>query len=182
MVKGCTQALAQLVDDGLGEQGHGHLPLADMKIERACLLPAQVLIETEELLNVPPIRKIFSQGGHFLARRSAGEGLEVIIFRPFYRTLNIAVQRFSGSGAAGGKSFGGDGKTGPMTDEAFRRQSSTMILESLGMTQGDQQIKNRVFSDVVIQQFHCEVLNIGDDEGALALFRTGEDLLLCNDN
>ena len=147
-----------------------------MKIKGARALPAQVLIETEEFLNVPASRKIFSQGGHFRARRRAGEALEVIIFRLFAGTLNIAVVRFTGSAAAGFESFGGNGKTSPLADEAFRRQSSIMILKSLGMTQGDQQIKNRVFSDV-IQQFHCEVLDIGDDEGALAWFGAGEDLL-----
>ena len=78
--------------------------------------------------------------------------------------------------ATGMESFGGNGQTGPMTDEAFRRQRSIMILESLGVTQGDQQVKPRVFADV-IPQFHGEVLHLGDNEGALAGCGTEEDIL-----
>lgn len=51
-----------------------------------------------------------------------------------------------------------------------------MILESLSVTQGDQQVKTRMLSDV-IQQFHSKVLNIGDDEGPLAFCGAWEDLL-----
>src|SRR5437879_13877382 len=71
--KRSAQALAQLVDNGLGDQGHCHLAQADMKIEGASALPTQVLVETEELLDVPALRKISRQGRHLRASPRAAE-------------------------------------------------------------------------------------------------------------
>src|SRR5260221_12470541 len=164
------------MDNSLGEQGHRHLPQADMQVEGARALPTQVLIETEEFLNVPTIRKILSQGGHFRTRCGADEALKVILFRPFAGPLNVTVVRLAGKAAAWVKGFHGKCETGPVPGEALRRQGSIMMLESLGVTQGNQQVKIGVFSEV-IRQLYGEVLNVGDDEGALAWFGIGENFL-----
>jgi hypothetical protein len=61
-VKGFPQALAQLMDDRLGHQRQGHLPEPDVEVQGASSLPAEVLIEAKELLDVPTIGKIGRQG------------------------------------------------------------------------------------------------------------------------
>src|ERR1039458_8939775 len=53
LVKGRPQALAQLVDDRLGQQGQGHLTQADVEVQGAGTLPAQMLVETEEFHPLP---------------------------------------------------------------------------------------------------------------------------------
>src|ERR1035437_3070073 len=57
LVEGRTQALAQLVDEPLGQQGQGHLSQPDVEVQGAGAFPAQVLIKAKELLDVPTIRK-----------------------------------------------------------------------------------------------------------------------------
>ncbi len=51
----CSQALAQLVKRGLGNQSEAHVALADISIEGAGPLPAQGLMDIEELFDVPEL-------------------------------------------------------------------------------------------------------------------------------
>ena len=49
---GGAEALAELVDEGLGQQRQGHLAIADIEVERAGRLPTQGLVELEELFGL----------------------------------------------------------------------------------------------------------------------------------
>ena len=62
--KRLAQTLAELMDERLGNQGQVHLPGANIQVECAGPFPAQVLLEAEELLNVPTVGKIAGQGWH----------------------------------------------------------------------------------------------------------------------
>src|SRR6266550_5989489 len=163
------------MDQALCHQGQGHLSQADVKVQGAGTFPAQVLIEAEELFDVPAIREVDGQGWYFQASPGAGEALEVIILGAFAGALNVTVAWIGQGAAPGLESFGGDGKAGPMRDEHLLGQSSVVLLEIFGMAQRDQQIKRGVLTNVV-QQFHCEVLDIGNNERLLVL-RAGQDLL-----
>ncbi len=48
-----TQALAEHVDAGLRNEGHGHVPVANIEIKGSCPMPSKGLIGVEELLTVP---------------------------------------------------------------------------------------------------------------------------------
>ena len=76
---GLGQALAQLLNQRLGDQGQGHLAQTDIKIEGAGAPPTQVLIVAEELFDVPAVGEVTGEGGDLLARGgSAGKGFEMI--------------------------------------------------------------------------------------------------------
>ena len=78
-------------------------------------------------------------------------------------------------GAPGLEQFGGNGQTGPVTDKGLLGQSLVMFLQGLGLAQRGQQVERGVLVNIVAE-FHREVLDIGDEERALAGGR-GEDLL-----
>src|SRR6266436_347265 len=148
-----------------------------MKDEGARALPAQVLIETKELLNMPTIRKLGRESWHFRARSRTAEALEVILLRCFAGALDVAVASLGTSCAPRMERLGGDRITGPVAEERLIGQSLVLFLQRLGLAQRSQQIKHGVLSDV-IEQFHREVFDIGHDEGAwLVLLRVGQDLL-----
>ena len=65
LVERRAQALAELVEERLGQQGQSHLPEADVEIQGAGALPAEGLLETVKLLEVPTIGKVLGQGRHF---------------------------------------------------------------------------------------------------------------------
>lgn len=48
-----AETLSELMDDGLGEEGHSHLSVADVEIESSRAVPAELLVEVEELFDVP---------------------------------------------------------------------------------------------------------------------------------
>ena len=173
--KWLTQTLAELMDEGLGHQGQAHLPGANIQIECAGSFPTQVLLEAEELLNVPAVGKIPGQGGHLRTGPGASKAFEMIVLGPLAGALNITIARLDCGRAAGLEGLGGNGEPGPMRLEVFRRERSISVLEGGGLSQWRQQVEGRVRPDV-IEEFSREVLAVGDDEGALAL-RVGQDLL-----
>jgi len=63
---GFPQALAQLVEGSLGQEGEGHAPAADVQIRGACLLPAQFLMIVKKFLDMPAFGKVLGQGGDLL--------------------------------------------------------------------------------------------------------------------
>ena len=66
LLQGLTYPLAQLVQGGLGEEGHGGLPIADVKVEGAGSFPPEVLVGVEERLGV---QAYFVAGGGTIGRR-----------------------------------------------------------------------------------------------------------------
>src|SRR5574341_575919 len=173
---GLCQALAQLVDHRLGQQSQGHLAQSNMEVEGAGAFPAQVLIKTVELLDVPTISKVGGQGWHFRSCRGAAKALKVIIFGPFARALNIAKAGLVAAAAAWMEAFSGDSKTGPVTKEGFWAQSSIMLLQNFGLTQRSQQIKRGRISDI-IEQFDGEMLDVGHEQGPGPVLGLRQDLL-----
>src|SRR5512139_2145152 len=135
LVEGRTQALPKLMDERLGQQGHNHLTQANMQIEGAGAFPAQALIKTVELFDVPTIRKVGSQGRYFRAGRRAGEALKVVVLRLLARALNVAIVRSTGDGAPGVERFGRNRKTSPVPDKSRLGQSLVIFLQSGGLTQ-----------------------------------------------
>lgn len=117
LVEGRTQAFSQLIDERLSDQGQGHLPQTNVKIERASTLPTQVLFEPEKLFDVPALGKIGGQGRYFRARPGAAEALEMKGLGAFSGALDITAARFVQGGAPGQVCFAGDGKTGPVPSE-----------------------------------------------------------------
>ncbi len=170
LVKGFPQALAQLVEDRLRQHRQGHLPEPDVEIQGARTVPAEVLIEAKELLNVPMIRKTNRQGWHLRAGRRAAEAFEVIVLRTLAGALNGAVTRFGHGAAPGREWFSGVGQTGPVTDEGCLGQGAVVTLERAGLAQRHQQVKRGVLAHL-IQQFHREVLAVRHQEGARVLGR-----------
>ena len=54
---------------------HAEMSIANVEIEGAGAVPAQRLIELEELLDVPTLRKVLGQGGNFASAARAQEAL-----------------------------------------------------------------------------------------------------------
>ena len=53
--KRLSQSLGHLMNGRLGQQGHAHLPVADIEIERTSPMPTQGLVEFKKLLDVPAL-------------------------------------------------------------------------------------------------------------------------------
>jgi hypothetical protein len=134
LAKGRTHTLAELMDEGLGDQGQAHLPGANVQVERARPLPTEVLLEAERLFHVPAFWKIGGQGGHFRPRPGSTEALEMVGVGAFARGLDITATRFAQNGAPGQELFAGRGKTGPMAGERALRQGSVGALPFGGLS------------------------------------------------
>src|SRR2546426_5876817 len=96
-----AQAAAQLMDESLSQQGHGHLSQANMQVEGTGAFPTQVLVEAEELFDVPAVRKIASQGRHLGTSAGASEAFEVVVLGLLSGALNVAIARRGRGSAAG---------------------------------------------------------------------------------
>src|ERR1035441_1728934 len=73
------------------------------------------------------------QGRYFGTGLGADEAFKVVVFRSFAGALNVAVAGCGQGGAPGLESFSGNGKTGPVADEALLGQCAVMFLEGDGM-------------------------------------------------
>src|ERR1700716_2190942 len=91
--KGFAQSLTHLVNSRLGHQGHGHLSVADVEIERTGPMPTQGLVEFEKLFDMPALWIMNSQILDFVTVDSGQEGFEIIILWPFTVALNETVIR-----------------------------------------------------------------------------------------
>ena len=55
-----AQALAELVNDGLGNERHGQLGISDMEIQCSGTVPSHGLVGVEELFEMPTVRIIIT--------------------------------------------------------------------------------------------------------------------------
>src|SRR5439155_7540155 len=149
LVEWRAQAAAQLMDESLSQQGHGHLSQANMQVEGTGAFPTQVLVEAEELFDVPAVRKIASQGRHLGTSAGASEAFEVVVLGLLSGALNVAIARRGRGSAAGVESFASNGKAGPLGGELLRRQRAIMFLEGGGLAQWCQQVKRSLRSDLI---------------------------------
>ena len=115
LVEWRAQAAAQLMDESLSQQGHGHLSQANMQVEGTGAFPTQVLVEAEELFDVPAVRKIASQGRHLGTSAGASEAFEVVVLGLLSGGLNVAIARRGQGSAAGVESFASNGKASVIT-------------------------------------------------------------------
>src|SRR3990170_3647049 len=75
----------------LSDQGHRHLPVADVQIHGACTMPPQSLVVFEKLLDVPSCGVIDREVFHFISITGAEKCFKVIILGTFAFTLNKLV-------------------------------------------------------------------------------------------
>jgi hypothetical protein len=61
------------MDRRLGQQGHAHLSVTDVEVQRAGMPPAEGLMGVEELLHVPAFGKLTGQGIYRVAVRGGEE-------------------------------------------------------------------------------------------------------------
>jgi hypothetical protein len=71
------EALAKLVTDRLGDEGHGHLTEADVEVQSAGAFPAQGLIGIEEFLDMPALRVVDGQVENLVAIAGSQKGFIV---------------------------------------------------------------------------------------------------------
>src|SRR5208283_4278166 len=115
-----------LMDHRLGYQSQTHVTEADVQVQSAGPIPTQALLETEELLNMPAVRKVPGQGRNFRASRGAGEGFVMVVLRPLSGALEVAVAG-RGQGAAGGiKALHRRGESSPVRGELLGRDVPVM--------------------------------------------------------
>ena len=64
--QGRGQALAELMEDGLGHEGQGHLSVADVEVEGSGALPSQGLVEIEKFFDAPALGKVAGELADFV--------------------------------------------------------------------------------------------------------------------
>src|ERR1700686_990631 len=125
--KGFAQSLTHLVNSRLGHQGHGHLSVTDVEVERTGPMPTQGLIEFEKLFDMPALWIVNSQILDFVTVGGGQEGFEIIILWSFTVTLNETQIRFWAAALFEAKRLLGGGTASPPAIEALRAQS--LVLE-----------------------------------------------------
>src|SRR4030043_2110530 len=91
LIHGRSEPLSHHETGCLSDQGHRHLPIADVQIHGSCAMPPQSLVVFKKLLNVPSFwvmdRKVF----HFISITSTEKCLIIVILGEFAVTLNKLV-------------------------------------------------------------------------------------------
>jgi hypothetical protein len=82
-----AEALAELVAGGLGDEGHRHLPEANIEVEGAGAFPAESLLGIEEFLDMPALGVVDGQVDDLVAIAGSEEGLRVERFGNFLRSV-----------------------------------------------------------------------------------------------
>lgn len=116
--EGIAEALAGLVEDGLGDEGQGHGAVADVKVECAGAVPAEGLVGVEEFFDVPALGEVGGQALEFIAIGGAEEGFEDRVVGAFTAALDeLVIAR-----AVWGESevAMGGGEAGPVSCELVR--------------------------------------------------------------
>jgi len=162
MGKRRAEALAELLRRRLGQQRHGHVPVANVQVERARPLPAQSLVEIEEFLDMPPLRKVDAQVGNLGAVSSDQERFIIELSGTLARALGDFKVGTVGGVAPAERPFGG-GKARPMPGELILRQLLALLPPGFMIGHRDQQIKGRLAADL-FDQLAIEVLAIGHHE------------------
>lgn len=161
-IEGATQSRAQLMDGCLGNQGHGHLPIADVEIHRTGAFPTKGLIGVEELFDMPSFGEVDCQRIDFI---SVGGAQEAFVL-PGVGTFTVALDELPIAACFAGldfeRQFRGS-ETSPTADELILRD----CLESSPMGRlirdRNEQIEACASVDVG-DQFTGEVFRVGNDE------------------
>ncbi len=160
--EGFAEALARLVEDGLGDEGEGHGAVADVEVESAGAVPAKGLIGVEEFFDVPALGKVGGQGMELVALGGTEEGFELIVIGDFAAALD----ELGVAGAAWGKgerALGG-GEAGPVTCELVGGYGAELGLSGEAVGHGQEQIEGGFGGDVVDEVGRI-VFGVGEHEG-----------------
>ena len=118
---GQIESLAELMNGGLSDEGHGHVPVADVQIKSPGALPPEGLIGIEEFFQVPALGVVFNEGveGIVMARRQ--EAPEAIVGVVFTAALNDLVERVIALSMGEMERMCRDGQSDPRGLEGFFR-------------------------------------------------------------
>lgn len=174
LAEGFSEALAQLVNGGLGEQSHGHLSVADVEVEGSSALPAESLIEFEELLDMPALGIGDGEILDFIAIGRGQERLVVIVLWALSAALNESIARLAGAAVAHVEGSFGSRIASPSGMEGIRLEVLAAGSGRWGW-HGHEQIEGGFFADLV-DEFGAVVFAVGHYEGAL-ICRGVEDAL-----
>ena len=83
-----AEALAQLVDDGLCDEGHCQLSVSNMEVECAGAVPSHGLVGIEEFFEMPAVGVVIAYLVEFVTSAGRKKGCEVVVLRGFSAPLN----------------------------------------------------------------------------------------------
>ena len=147
-VVGFPQALLELVDESLSDQGHSHLTVSNMKVHGAGTVPSERLIGLEELFQVPSFGIFVGKGIGFVTVTSSQKRLEDVVIRFFSGPLNqLPVGTGRSTVQAVGNACGG--KAGPSSGEALFGQGLHLFADAFSVGHGHKEIKGGLAVHVV---------------------------------
>lgn len=173
MIIGRAQFLAQLVNDSLGEQGERHLPVANMKVERAGALPSQILIGVEEFFDMPSFGIGFNQELEFITILGGKKSLKLLLLGMFPQTLYDLEQRKIRGVVKVKGAFGG-GQSSPSMSEVGGRNVLHSPLIGVVVGDGNNKSKGSAFFDIT-EEVNGEVFFVGQQDNGGG--RRGEHIL-----
>lgn len=177
LAEGFSEALAQLVNGGLGEQSHGHLSVADVEIEGSGALPAEGLIEFEEFFDMPALGIGNGEILDFIAIGSGQERLVVIVLGALSAALNESIARLAGTAVAHA-----EGRFGSRIASPSRMEGICLEVFAAGFGRrgwhGHEQIEAGFFADPV-DEFGAVMFAVGHYEGRLIGCRVEDALAQC---
>lgn len=160
MRKGLSQSLTHLVNSRLGHQGHGHLSVTDVEVQRTSPMPTQGLVEFEKLFDMPTLWIMNGQILNFVTVDGGQEGFEIIILWPFTIPLNETVIRLWAATLFEAKRLLGGGIASSPAIEALRAQSLVLEFGRVLRRHRHEQFK-RGLKVNMIEQFGGVMLAVG---------------------
>src|SRR4030067_1340017 len=130
------------MDQRLTDEGHRHLSVPNIQVQRSRALPTQPLIEVEELLDMPPFGKLQRQGIHFLAIGGRQKSLVLPILWWFAAALDKLMVRPRLTAGQGAALLQG-GEASPAARESVRRKGLQLPPPKDRARQRHQQVKSR---------------------------------------
>jgi len=160
--EGLAEALASLVEDGLGDECEGHGAVADVEVEGAGAVPTEGLVGVEEFFDVPALGEIGGQAMELVALGGAEEAFELVVVGDFAAALDqLVIERRMGG--EGKRALGG-GKAGPVAREVIGGNGAELGLAGKAVGHGEEQIEGGVGGDV-FDQVGRVVFGVGKHQG-----------------
>src|SRR6266568_72965 len=141
------------------------MTVADIEVERSGAVPAQSLIELEELLDLPSLRIVLGESGNLRTLGSAQEALVVMIFFAAAAALNVLVVKGLGLGLEMVR-LNGRGVARPM----FCKGSGgnfVPALDRIGISRHSAEQVEELLLAHGGEEFLAIVLLVGEDQGPI---------------
>lgn len=171
-LEGFGEALAELVESGLGEQGHGHLSVADVEVEGSGAVPSKVLVGVEEFLDAPALGIVAGEQRDLVVLAGGEKCLVAIVGRGFAGSLNELMDGDGGVLKAIGTN--GGGVSGPSGSEEGGIEGFEFAVGGLLAGLRDEQIETALGDDA-FEQVGAEVFGVDKNKGFFAVAR--EDIV-----